>query len=88
VTVALPTQFTPEAGGYTCTPSYPVLETSINGGFSRKRQEILYAPHILNVNWVLTSTQFTQFMGFFRTTLQNATQAFLMEAVTDIGVLA
>jgi hypothetical protein len=86
VTELLPTQFTPVRDGYTFQPSYPVLETNIGGGLSRKRQGILYAPHIVNVNWVLTSTQYTQFMGFFRTTLQNATQAFLTELVTDIAL--
>lgn len=81
--------FQPVRDGYTFTPGYNTLESTLEGRFLAKRQQnkVLYAPHILNVNWVLSRVQYTQFMGFFRTNLQNGTLSFLTDfMVTDILV--
>lgn len=78
--------YTPIRNGYTLEPSYPVIEVKLDGGKSRKRQDVLYTPHSATVNWILTASEYTQFQGFFRTTLKNATRDFLLDIVSDIGV--
>lgn len=78
--------YEPIRDGYTFEPSYPVIEAHLDGGLSEKRQDVLYIPHIVTVNWILTGSDYTKFMGFFRTTLKNATQPFLLDLVADIGV--
>lgn len=79
--------FTPVRDGYAAQMGYNVIETSLDGRKLKKSRDILWNPHILTVNWVLTSpTQYTQFMGFFRTNLKNGHLSFLMDLVTDIGV--
>ncbi len=80
--------YTPESSSYSLQPSYPTIEIGLNGGTSRKRQDFLFPPHILSVNWVLTTAaDYSRFMGFFRTTLFNGTEAFLMDLISDIGEL-
>jgi hypothetical protein len=80
--------FTPERSSYSAQPGYPTIEISMDGGVSRKRQDYLFPPHILNVTWVLvTAAEYSQFMGFFRTTIFNGSDAFLMDLLTDIGEL-
>jgi hypothetical protein len=80
--------FTPIRDGYSVIPSYPIREALFEGGATRKYTNALYAPHEVTVNWKLVSpAQYTNFMGFFRTTLKEATEYFLMDMVTDIGAL-
>lgn len=76
----------PVRDGYTFQSSYPVIETVYKGGVSFKRQDFLYSPHVVTLNWVLTSDlDYTNFMGHFRTTVKNGAQPFLMNLLTDIG---
>lgn len=85
MTVELP--FTPIRDGYSVVPSYPTVEAEYRGNLN-KRNDPLFIPHEVTLTFVLTSAaQYTQFMGFFRTTLQDATKAFLIDLVTDIGEL-
>jgi hypothetical protein len=84
--MTLSLDYEPVRDGYTFEPSYPVIEAHLDGGLSEKRLDVLYAPHIVTVNWILERVDYTRFMGFFRTTLKNATQPFLIDLVADIGV--
>lgn len=79
--------YTPVRDGYTFDPGYNSLEISLESRSNRKRQDVLYNTHRVSVNWTLTNaTDYTRFMGFFRTTLQNGTLSFRMNLVTDISV--
>lgn len=82
-----PCTFTPIRDGYSVIPTYPIRETLLEGAATRKFTNALYAPHEVTVNWKLNSTDYTNFMGFFRTTLKEATEYFLMDLVVDIGAL-
>lgn len=83
-----PILFTPIRDGYSVVPTYPIREILLEGGATRKGPDPLYLPHEVAVSWKLVSPlQYTNFMGFFRTTLLEATEYFLMDMVTDIGAL-
>jgi len=79
--------FTPIRDGYSVIPTYPIRETLLEGTATRKFTNALYAPHEVTVNWKLNSIDYTNFMGFFRTTLKEATEYFLIDMVVDIGAL-
>ena len=80
--------FTPIRDGYSVVPTYPIRETLLDGAATRKYTNALFAPHEVTVNWKLVNpSQYTAFMGFFRTTLFEATEYFLMDLVTDIGAV-
>jgi hypothetical protein len=79
--------FTPVRDSYSVTPTYPIRETILEGAATRKFTEPLYLPHEVSVSWKLNPLQYTNFMGFFRTTLLDSTEYFLMDLVTDIGAL-
>lgn len=80
--------FQPIRDGYSVIPTYPIREALFEGGATRKGADPLYLPHEVSVSWKLVSPlQYTNFMGFFRTTLLEATEYFLMDMVTDIGDL-
>lgn len=80
--------FTPIRDGYSVVPTYPTREAILEGGKTRKYSDALYLPHEVTVNWKLGNpTDYTNFMGFFRTTLLETTEYFLMDLVTDIGAL-
>lgn len=79
--------FTPVRDGYSVIPTYPIVEAQFEGLAVRKRLDPLFATHEVSVSWKLNSLQYTNFMGFFRTTLKEATEFFLMDLVTDIGAL-
>jgi hypothetical protein len=86
VTVEL--TFTPVRDGYSVIPTYPIREAKFDGAATRKYTDALYLPHEVTVNWKLTSAaDYTNFMGFFRTTLLESTEYFLMDLVTSIGAL-
>lgn len=80
--------YQPIRDGYSAIPTYPIREALFEGAATRKYTDALYAPHEVTVNWKLTSAaDYTAFMGFFRTTLLEATEFFLMDLVIDIGAL-
>lgn len=79
--------FTPVRDGYSVIPTYPIREALFDGAATRKYTDALYLPHEVTVNWKLNNIQYTNFMGFFRTTLLEATEYFLMDLVTSIGAL-
>jgi hypothetical protein len=79
--------FTPIRDSYSAIPTYPTLGTMLDGAATRKRIDYLYAPHEVTVSWKLNAIDYTNFMGFFRTTLLNSTEYFLMDLVVDIGAL-
>lgn len=81
--------FTPiERSGYSVDYSYAVLETKLAGGLSRKRRDVIGAPHYVQVQWVMTSlNNYNLFIWYFRHALQDATQPFLTDLVVDCGEL-
>lgn len=88
MTLSLNPEFVALRDGYTFDPGYATIEAQLEGGLTRKRQEAaLYPVHTINVNWVLSPEQYTRFMGFFRTDLQEGTHAFLMDLVTTVAML-
>jgi hypothetical protein len=84
--MTLKLDYEPLRDGYTFEASYPVIEAQLDGGITRKRQDVLWMPHMVTVNWLLDRIDYTRFMGFFRTTLKNATNAFLLDLVADVGI--
>jgi hypothetical protein len=82
VTVTL--DFQPVRDGYQFTPAYDVVETRLDGGMLRKRKDVEWGCHYVDLNWVLRPEQYTQFMGFFRTTLEDGTLPFLLDLLADI----
>lgn len=81
-------QFTPLRDSYTAVTSYPVVEINYDGGALNKRGDPLFCPHEVTLGFRLVSPQqYTAFMGFFRTTLKEATEFFLLDLVVDVGVL-
>ncbi len=80
--------YTPLRDGYTFDPGYNVLELSTDGSGTRSRANVLYQPHKITINWSLSPSDYTKFMGFFRTTLANATRVFLMDLPTDIPIIS
>lgn len=88
MTAVLNPLFKPLRDSYSFIPSNPVVEAKY-AGLTKKRYDRLrlHRSHVMSVSWILrTPTQYTQFMGFFRTQLQNGTLAFLMDLVSDIRV--
>lgn len=83
MTTVLPYQ--PVRDGYTVTPGYSVVEARMEGGPSRRRQDSLLAPHTVSVNWILDHTQYTPFMGFFRSTLLDGTAPFLLDLPIELA---
>jgi hypothetical protein len=79
--------YQPIRDGYSATMSYPVIETKLEAGQSRRRLDHLFAPHTVNLNWILTSpTDYNRFMGFFNTTIHNGTDTFFLDLLTNIGI--
>jgi hypothetical protein len=76
--------YRPVRDGYKFTPAYDVVETRLDGGLSRKRQDIQFGAHYVDLNWVLKPNEYTAFMGFFKTTLLDGTLPFLLDLVADI----
>lgn len=84
--MTLSLNYTPLRDSYSFEPGYSTVEVQLDGGLSRKRQDVLFQPHLMTVTWLLDPTQYTRFMGFFRTALKNATQPFLVDLVSDIAI--
>lgn len=61
-------------------------ETLLDGGLSRKRSDIVIPWHVVQCTWLVPRAEYDVFMGFFRTTLKNASQPFLLDLITDIGI--
>lgn len=88
MTLSLNPEFVALRDGYTFEPGYATIEDQLEGGLTHKRQDAtLYPVHNINVNWVLSPEQYTRFMGFFRTDLQEGTHAFLMDLVTNVALM-
>lgn len=86
--MALTLPYTPIRDGYSVIPSYPVREALFDGAATRKALDALFIAHEIEVSWKLVNPQqYTNFMGFFRTSLKEATEFFLMDLVADIGAL-
>jgi hypothetical protein len=62
------------------------IEIPLDGGMARKRRDIHMPGHVVQCTWLLNPEEYPEFMGFFRTTLKNASQSFLLDLYTDIGV--
>jgi hypothetical protein len=61
-------------------------ETPLDGGMSRKRSDIVTPWHVVQCTWLLTEAEYDIFMGFFRTSIKNSSQPFLLDIITDIGI--
>lgn len=79
--------YAPVRDGYQFTPGYGIIETKLDGGQSRRRLDVAAFSHNIQANWVLRSIEYTDFMGFFRSTLKQGTLDFLVNLVSDIGTL-
>ncbi len=79
-------RFTPIQTGYSSQEMFGVVEVPVEGGGSRRRQDILLPGHVVNCQWLLSATEYTEFMGFFVTTLRYGRDDFLMDLITDIGI--
>lgn len=78
-------QYAPVRDSYTLTPAYNVVETKLDGGRSRKRQDILGGTHIITPTWILNRGEYTRFMGFFRENILNSSRQFRMNLLTDFA---
>jgi hypothetical protein len=73
-----------ECSGYTSAMSYGVVETQLEGGATRKRQDVIGAPHYVTATWIIPSREdYNFFMYIFRQELKDATLPFLADVVTD-----
>ena len=63
-----------------------IITIPLEGGGSRRRQDILLPGFTVNCQWLLSATEYTEFMGFFVTTLRYGRDDFLMDLITDIGI--
>lgn len=77
---------TPVRDGYSVNIQNSCIEIEVAGGPIRKRQDVLYAPHIVTANWLIHKDEYSAFMGFFRTGLNGGEEAFLLDLITDIGI--
>jgi hypothetical protein len=78
--------FTPIQTGYSSEEMPGQIVVQVEGGGSRRRQDILLPGHVVNCQWLLSATEYTEFMGFFVTELRYGRDDFLMDLITDIGV--
>lgn len=85
MTIALP--FAPVSDSYGFIPAYNVVETKLDGGASRKRVDIIGGAHTINALWILRASQYTQFMGFIRDEAAQGTSPFLVDLVSDVGIV-
>ncbi len=79
--------YPPIRDGYQFTPGYGIVETKLDGGQSRRRLDIDADSHLIQATWVLRSVEYTDFMGFFRSTLKRGTLDFLVNLLSDIGTM-
>jgi len=79
--------YPPERDGYSFAPGYGNIVTKLDGGASRVRKDVNNAAHTIQARWTLRSSEYTDFMGFFRTDLQDGTLPFLCDLLTDIGAM-
>lgn len=78
--------FTPIQTTYSTEEMPGMIVIPLEGGGSRKRQDILLPGHIVNCQWLLKATEYTEFMGFFISELRYGRDDFLMDLITDIGI--
>jgi hypothetical protein len=79
--------YPPERGGYSYSPGEGYIATKLKGGHTRIKKDVLEPSHIIQANWVLKETEYTEFMGFFHSTLQDASLPFLCELLGDLSIL-
>lgn len=79
-------RFSPIKTGYSAEEMPGLIEIPLEGGGSRKRQDILLPGHIINCQWLLSASEYTEFMGFFVSELRYGRDDFLMDLITDVGV--
>lgn len=78
--------YPPVRDGYSFTPGQGNIVTKLRGGAARIRKDILEPSHTIQANWVLKETEYTEFMGFFHSTLQEASLPFLVDLVSDLSI--
>lgn len=76
----------PEQSGYSVNLQNSNIDLALEGGPSKKRGDVLFAPHTVTATWTLKTEEYSPFMGFFRTTLADGAIPFLLNLVTDIGL--
>ncbi len=85
MTIAL--GYSPVSDSYSFTPAYNVIEVKLDGGRSRKRVDILGGSHTINPMWILRASEYTKLMGFFRDEAAQGTSPFLVDLVSDVGIV-
>ena len=79
--------YQPVRDGYSLTPGYNCIDIKLDGGPSRKRQDFIGEPHLLNVQWIIVKNHYSNFMAFFRERIQNGTMPFRATILGDSEVL-
>lgn len=85
MTIAL--GYSPVSDSYGFIPAYNVIETKLDGGASRKRMDIIGGVHTINAQWILRPSEYTKFMGFMRDEAAQGTSPFLVDLVSDVGIV-
>lgn len=78
--------YIPVRDSYSMVPAYNTVETRLDGGKSRKRRDFLGGIHVITPTWILSGTQYTDFMGFFREGVYDGSISFIATLLTDVGV--
>lgn len=75
---------TPVVDSYAVEPVSPVVAVALDGGASRARLDLLGAPIIVSVTWVLGAVEYDYLMAFYRspTGMERGARPFLMDLVT------
>lgn len=79
-------QFPPVRDGYSFVKGYGYITTKLEGGAMRVRKDLLEPAHSVSLNWVLRETEYTEFMGFFETILEQGSLPFLAELLGDLSI--
>ena len=75
--------YTPAAARYSSQPGTGVIGTDVEGGFPRLRKDQLFAPSKFQVQWVIPSDEFDDFMFSFRHTLNSGAASFIIPLLLD-----
>lgn len=75
----------PEQQGYSNEIDSSFIQIPLEGGLSRVRQDMYLPSHTVECTWFLTREEYAQFIGYFRTVLDNASRPFLIDLISDVG---
>lgn len=79
--------YQPVRDSYTLTPGYNLIEIRLDGGKSRRRQDILGNVSIVTPTWILNSVEYNLFMGFFRQQIEEGSLQFRALLLTEQAIV-